>query len=1253
MEGDSATEFTESISKSSDGRYQRSRVQSVVILKNPDDHSHESGSLQENSEPFDVLKRDSDTESVNSFKSSQSGRSEMSMTEGAATKRWEKMARNSQEEVSLESPVAGRRGSLQDTFKRQLTIVENFMKGDAKNILGPSSVHLPNSVDTIKTWDCNPMLLKVNDLRAFTMAMFDHLQLFQRFKVDIDLFSKFMKLIQGAHKFVPYHSYTHTFDVTQTMFLILTDTCATMYLESIDVLSLMYACIGHSLGNPGLTNSFLMKSMSALSITYNDMSALQNLASATFFRIVRDTELAQLQEDEDYTTDDLLLAYVRGRKKKLMKRGILCQLDDGDFRRCRRRIISTILNTDMAYHFDLMTSFEQAIESKSITKAVFCGILCHVCTISNQARPFAVAQSWAALVEEEFFIQGDKEKRLEMKVSPFMNRKKRNLPRMQVGFIDAVCLPIFRSLTKLLPRLQSRVEIITKNREKYRQLLEERNKKGEVSPSISTRTDSIPTDGSNVLTTTFRVTENNIPGISVDRTTSRIDKRRGSIVQMSISPKSVSRRSSSADLSRGSKVVPAMREFYDEKEVTIKSRIRSFLRNPWTQAFVLIVTIYALFGDDMRIAWLPKSVDDVFGALSLLAIIVFAVEITLNLYVDGKEYMEFYFWLDVVATLSIVPDLTFLYPQLQLESYINATVAESQGTTVQGTTTLRAARAARAGTRVGRVVRLLRIARIFKVYGSVIKNREDDMGDDDDEEAPSSISRVGHRLLGAVSKKVILAVLSMMLFSIIFDVYATDNSPLHGLVSLISLHALGNGTDMYFNISLQDYVKSIDANQNRLIYLEIGNTTYYQASSEVMSTIRLSEILRFPELSPDNQLENQKLTPHLNYINSSFAFYNNKHNTVALGKQSMILTLIVIIVLVGISFLLTKDANDIVIVPIEKMVATVNKLCTNPFDVVEKNTLKKQLALSGNKEMDETQHLQQSILKMGELLVVAFGKAGSAIISRNLGTNFGFDAQLPGRRCRAIFGFMDIRKFTQATEVLQEDVMIFVNSVAIIVHNCVTACGGDPNKNIGDAFLIVWRLKYETKEEASKLSWKTDSPRGQERAISSQSIRESESIRPKQPTASDDTSTLTKGSDGLDEMKIFDLALQSFLQIGEQINGSQALNNLLSNPKLQGGLADFETTLGYGLHYGWAIEGTIGSQHKVEASYLSPHVNLAARLESATKQYRVKLLFSGNFFIKLSGRFSKKCRLVDRACLKGTRRPTGKSLLSFLSSTNS
>ena len=46
------------------------------------------------------------------------------------------------------------------------------------------------------------------------------------------------------------------------------------------------------------------------------------------------------------------------------------------------------------------------------------------------------------------------------------------------------------------------------------------------------------------------------------------------------------------------------------------------------------------------------------------------------------------------------------------------------------------------------------------------------------------------------------------------------------------------------------------------------------------------------------------------------------------------------------------------------------------------------------------------------------------------------------------------------------------------------------------------------------------------------------------------------------------------------------------------------------IHIGWAIEGAIGSDFKIDASYLSPNVNMASRLEAATRQYGVNLLIS-------------------------------------------
>lgn len=58
--------------------------------------------------------------------------------------------------------------------------------------------------------------------------------------------------------------------------------------------------------------------------------------------------------------------------------------------------------------------------------------------------------------------------------------------------------------------------------------------------------------------------------------------------------------------------------------------------------------------------------------------------------------------------------------------------------------------------------------------------------------------------------------------------------------------------------------------------------------------------------------------------------------------------------------------------------------------------------------------------------------------------------------------------------------------------------------------------------------------------------------------------------------------------------------------------------MGFGLNVGWAIEGAIGSEYKIDASYLSPHVNIAARLEAATAQYNVHLLLSGQLYYFLS-----------------------------------
>ena len=54
-----------------------------------------------------------------------------------------------------------------------------------------------------------------------------------------------------------------------------------------------------------------------------------------------------------------------------------------------------------------------------------------------------------------------------------------------------------------------------------------------------------------------------------------------------------------------------------------------------------------------------------------------------------------------------------------------------------------------------------------------------------------------------------------------------------------------------------------------------------------------------------------------------------------------------------------------------------------------------------------------------------------------------------GHLIRSIFGFCDVRNFTDTTECLQEEVMLFVNRIAHILHGIVIQCSGSANKNIG------------------------------------------------------------------------------------------------------------------------------------------------------------------------------------------------------------
>lgn len=97
-----------------------------------------------------------------------------------------------------------------------------------------------------------------------------------------------------------------------------------------------------------------------------------------------------------------------------------------------------------------------------------------------------------------------------------------------------------------------------------------------------------------------------------------------------------------------------------------------------------------------------------------------------------------------------------------------------------------------------------------------------------------------------------------------------------------------------------------------------------------------------------------------------------------------------------------------------------------------------------------------------------------------------------------------------------------------------------------------------------------------------------------------------------------------------QINKSPLLAEYRNHPKLAKRLPNYRVRMGFWLHSGWAIEGAIGSEFKIDASYLSPNVNMAARLEAVTKQYGCLILMTDAIIKLMSVEVAEELRGLQK-----------------------
>merc|ERR1719282_2175952 len=134
----------------------------------------------------------------------------------------------------------------------------------------------------------------------------------------------------------------------------------------------------------------------------------------------------------------------------------------------------------------------------------------------------------------------------------------------------------------------------------------------------------------------------------------------------------------------------------------------------------------------------------------------------------------------------------------------------------------------------------------------------------------------------------------------------------------------------------------------------------------------------------------------------------------------------------------------------------------------------------------------------------------------------------------------------------------------------------------------------------------------------------------------------TEKMDTAEVSKLADMSMLAFVRILAAVHRSPVLASYRGHPGLQQRLGkNCRVNLSSGIHYGWAIEGAVGSEFKIDASYLSPNVSIAESIERATQIYGVNILVAESVVTRCTPAVAAKCRLIDKVIITGSVTPIG------------
>uniref|UniRef100_A0A9J8C979 Phosphodiesterase n=2 Tax=Cyprinus carpio TaxID=7962 RepID=A0A9J8C979_CYPCA len=256
-----------------------------------------------------------------------------------------------------------------------------------------------------------------NSLVFLTFHLLNQYGLIELFQLDMVKVRQFLVLVQeDYHNQNPYHNAVHAADVTQAMHCYLREPKLAQSLTSFDILLGLLAAATHDLDHPGVNQPFLIKTNHYLAALYRNTSVLENHHWRSAVGLLRETELFSHLPAEDSI---------------------------------ERQLGSLILATDISRQNEYLSRFRTHLDENNLClghashrhfvlqMALKCADICNPC------RPWELSKQWSEKVTEEFFHQGDIEKKHKLEISPLCDSEANTIASVQIGFMTYVVEPLF------------------------------------------------------------------------------------------------------------------------------------------------------------------------------------------------------------------------------------------------------------------------------------------------------------------------------------------------------------------------------------------------------------------------------------------------------------------------------------------------------------------------------------------------------------------------------------------------------------------------------------------------------------------------------------------------------------------------------------------------------------------------------------------------------------------------------------------